>query len=163
MNEPTIEALTRRVHRVERENRRLHKIGAATLAMIAGVVLMGQVEKQTVPKAIEAESFVVRDAKGKLRAILGVWQDGEVRLLLPDQEQRSRAILAVKPDGSPYLGLYDASGKRRIGMAVLQDGMLALGFAHADGKSRAGLSVWPDGSSTMFLADADGRVLWRAP
>ncbi|MFQ5989497.1 MAG: hypothetical protein ACE5K9_06250 [Candidatus Methylomirabilales bacterium] len=162
MNEPTMETLTRRLHRVERENRRLQRIGVATLAMIAAVVLMGQAEKKDVPKAIEAESFVVRDAQGKLRAILGVWQDGEVRLLLPDQEQRSRAILAVKPDGSPYLGLYGEDGKRRIGMAVLPDG-LALGFAHADGKSRAGLSVWPDGSSTMFLADTDGKVIWRAP
>jgi len=42
MNEPTIETLTRRLDRVERENRRLKQAGVVALAVIAVVVLMGQ-------------------------------------------------------------------------------------------------------------------------
>lgn len=158
-----MKTLAQRLDRVERENRRLKRGGAVVLAVVAAVVLMGQATGDKVAKVLEAESFVVRDSKGALRAILGVWEDDEVRLLLPDRNGKSRAILAVKPDGSPYLGLYDKDGKRRIGMAVLQDGMLALGLAYTDDKSRAGLSVGPDGSPRLFLADKAGKVIWSAP
>ncbi len=43
MNDPTMETLTRRLDHLERENRRLKRVGALALAVMAAVVLMGQV------------------------------------------------------------------------------------------------------------------------
>ncbi len=68
MNEPTLE---QRLDRLERENRCLKRAGALALAVIAAVVLMGQATGAKVPKVIEAERFVVRDASGNTRAVLG--------------------------------------------------------------------------------------------
>ncbi len=42
MIDPTMETLTRRLDRVERENRWLKRVGVLALAVIAAVVLMGQ-------------------------------------------------------------------------------------------------------------------------
>ena len=42
MSEPSMETLTRRLDRVERENRLLKRAGVLALAVIAAVMLMGQ-------------------------------------------------------------------------------------------------------------------------
>lgn len=97
MNEPTMEALARRLDRVERENRQLKRVGVVALAVIATVVLMGQTTQQS--KVVEAEQvkanevearkFILRDASGK----------------------EARAELALSADDSPHLTLSDRGGK----------------------------------------------------
>jgi len=42
MNEPTMDKLEQRLDRLERENRRLKRIGVLVVVGIAAVVLMGQ-------------------------------------------------------------------------------------------------------------------------
>ena len=66
-----METLARRLDRVERENRWLKRWGALALAVMAAVVLMGQATGSKVAKVVEAERFVVRDASGNTRAVLG--------------------------------------------------------------------------------------------
>ena len=69
MTETSSDALVRRIERLERENRRFKRKGAAIVVGIVAVLLMGQ----TVPKSrtIEAEKFVLKDKRGKVRAVLG--------------------------------------------------------------------------------------------
>jgi hypothetical protein len=80
MAEPTMETLARRLDRVERENRRLKRTGVVALAVIAAVMLMGQATESKVAKVVEAEKFVLRDAKGEKSADLEVKSDGSVML-----------------------------------------------------------------------------------
>ncbi len=100
MVELEIETLARRLDRVERENRRLKRAGIVAVAVIAAVVLMGQATGSKVAKVVEAERFVVRDASGNTRAVLGstvleTTQTGAVEkrppssLVLFDKEGRS--------------------------------------------------------------------------
>ncbi|MCI0407343.1 MAG: hypothetical protein L0191_02055 [Acidobacteria bacterium] len=87
MKEPTLEDLTHRVGHLERENRRLKRVGAMVALGIAAVVLMGQV--RSTGKVVEAEEFVLQDPAAK-----------------------HRGVLSVLPDGTPDLAFHDSDGKR---------------------------------------------------
>ncbi len=49
MNELTLDKLVQRLDQVERDNQRLRLTGALALAVIAGMVLMGQATPRKVP------------------------------------------------------------------------------------------------------------------
>ncbi len=70
MNHPTMETLARRLDLVERENRWLKQAGVVALAMIAAVVLMGQVKPQS--RTIETEKLIMKDEKGVIRVKLAL-------------------------------------------------------------------------------------------
>ncbi len=63
MNEPTIETLTRRLDKVERENRRMKQAGVVALVVIAAVVLMEQAmggkEQWLFPQSSPGASFCI--------------------------------------------------------------------------------------------------------
>ncbi len=118
MNEPTIETLARRLDRVERQNQRLMRIGAVALAVIVAVVVMGQATWKLAPpgkpgKVVGAEQFIVHDAHGGVRAVLGTLPDGTVRLVLYDRSNpgETRVVLGAGPEGSPTLAFSDKAGK----------------------------------------------------
>ncbi len=118
MNEPTMEALARRLDRVERENRRLKRSGVVALAVIAAIVLMGQAASKLAPpgkpgKIVGAEQFIVHDARGGVRAELGTLPNGTVRLVLYDRGNpgETRVILSAGPENSPALSFSDKAGK----------------------------------------------------
>jgi len=70
MSEPTMETLARRLDGVERENRWLKRAGVLALAVIAAVVLMGQVKPQS--RTIETENLIIKDEKGVIRVKLAL-------------------------------------------------------------------------------------------
>ncbi len=118
MTEPTMETLAGRMDRVERENWWLKQAGVVALAVIAGVVLMGQGIRKTAPpgkpgKMVGAEQFIVHDARGGVRAELGTLPHGTVRLVLYDRGNpgETRVILSAGPEGSPVLSFSDKGGK----------------------------------------------------
>ncbi len=118
MSEPTMETLARRLDRVERENRGLKQAGVVALAVIAGVVLMGQATWKLAPpgkpgKVVGAEQFIVHDARGGVRAELGTLPNGTVRLVLYDRGNpgETRIILSAGPESSPALSFSDKAGK----------------------------------------------------
>ena len=67
MTDLTLESLAGRMNRIERQNRWLKAAAIVAVAVLAAVVCMGQVG---VPKVVEAEEFVLRDAQGQKRAAL---------------------------------------------------------------------------------------------
>jgi len=85
MNEPTINNIVHRLDRLERENRRLKRIGALVLVGIAAVVLMGQAKPSKVPKVIEAQEFVLKDSNGGVRGVLGKISSNMAMGFSPDQ------------------------------------------------------------------------------
>ncbi len=118
MSEATIESLARRVDKVERENRWLKRAGVIALAVIAAIVLMGQAASKLAPpgkpgKVVGAEQFIVHDARGGVRAVLGTLPDGTVRLVLYDRGNpgETRVILSAGPESSPALSFSDKAGK----------------------------------------------------
>jgi hypothetical protein len=69
MGPTTSELLIERLDQLERELRWWRRAGLATFFVLAAVVTMGQLLPTA--RAVEAEKFVLKDAKGKVRAVLG--------------------------------------------------------------------------------------------
>lgn len=174
MNQAIMNNVTQRLEGVERENRRLKRVGAAMVATITAVILMGQVTSPKVPAVVEAEQFVLRDGRGKARAWLNM-SDGSVNFALADKDERTRTLLYVRDDGTdglilathdgqtrvevkvgvsgvPTLSLVDNDGNR-IGMFVLSDGKPALGLVDRTERLRASLGLETDGRVRLMLAD----------
>ena len=112
------ENLSKRLDRLERENRYLKRAGVAALAVIAAGVLMGQGMRKTAPpgkpgKIVGAEQFIVHDARGGVRAELGTLPDGTVRLVLYDRGNpgETRVVLSAGSQDPPALTFSDEAGK----------------------------------------------------
>ena len=101
MNEPTMDKLVQRLDRLEKENRRMKRIGALVAVGIAAVVLMGQARSSKVAKVIEAEKFVLRDTSGQVGAILFTVDEGSPHLEFRDKKRNLRITLGVMSSTSP--------------------------------------------------------------
>jgi hypothetical protein len=139
MSEPTLNPLTQRLDRLERENRRLKIAGAIVLLAVVAVGAMGQVLPKAVPKVLEAERFVLRDTSGKILATLGPSPLGPGLSLYDQSGKIGASLLATLGPNlfGPGLSLFDQSGK--IGASlVLLAGTPTLNFNDQNGKARAG-------------------------
>ena len=65
-----IDQLASRIFRLERQNRWL-KLAALSIATIAGFAVMVGAAPNKEPRIIEAEGFIMRDAKGVARVEMG--------------------------------------------------------------------------------------------
>src|SRR6058998_1260327 len=140
----SMEAVLERLEKLERQNRRLRLAGIALLLSGGAVAVMGQAARspRTVAVAVEARKFVLRDAKGKKRAELGLFLD-KPALVLYDEAERATASLGTFQDitgwalfgareqrlavleatpGGPNLSLYSVEGARRLNIGVLAQG-----------------------------------------
>src|SRR5262249_55437490 len=98
--QPTLEALTRRLDALERGNRRLRRGLGVVLIGGAGLFLMGQgperfVAGTVVAQSVETQSLLIRDATGKVRAVLDADTAGPVSLTFSDKEGRERSAIGV--------------------------------------------------------------------
>jgi len=89
VSDPIHDHLTRRLDRLERENRRLKLLGGLAMLGLAALTVMGQTAPTSVANTLEAERFVLRDNAGNVRATLGLRPDGTAALALADDTQRS--------------------------------------------------------------------------
>lgn len=165
--EERLNRLERRLRHAKRHNRRLLAgAGLAIVACIAYVAWAVGPERvlaqptATAPDEIHARKFVLEDASGKTRAVLGVNENG-VGLYLYDANGKVRTALGRPKDsqrftlGGPYDGsglyLYDANGKVRTTIDVLH-GMPRLHLCDAASQFR----VWLD-EAGLILYDAGGH------
>ena len=130
MKETMMETLVRRLENVERENRRLKRLGALVLALVASVMLMGHVFTDRV---VEAERFVLVDSGGETRAVLAVAKGGS-GLYLYDANETIRAGLVGGVADETGLRLYDTQGNGRAMLTLKTDDSPALAFADKDEK-----------------------------
>jgi hypothetical protein len=142
---------------------------------VVAVVLMGQ----AVPPArtLETEKLVVKDSHGKVRAMLGEFSDEEpFGVLVFDAQQRIRAKLGVQDDGSPVVALADERSVERVtlhqvvGLRVYGNGpSLTLGVNYGnepalqlndkDGWTRAALVLTGSSPAPILkLLDPRGNV-----
>jgi hypothetical protein len=113
---------------------------------------------------LEAEQFVVRDAKGVRRAYLGATADGWACLRMYDEAGNRCASVAVSREGCAHVRLYDGADEPRAALSVFPEG-LGEGLVLRDkaGKPRVTVSVVEDGTGDLSIRDDGGRVTWKAP
>jgi hypothetical protein len=135
-----MEALTERVERLERENRRLKLMGIALALPLVVLICVGAAGK---PRTIVAEQIVVLDSHGHARVTIGT-------------PEVVGAAVAMKPD-APGIWLSDENG---IDRTILTNDGLRIGDSRA--KPLVELSTEPSQSALRFYGP-DGKVSWSAP
>ncbi len=104
MGESTLEILTRRLERLEQQNRFIRRAGAVLGVAVVAFFLMGQASPGG--QVVEAQRFVVRDpSTGKGRAALSLLQDGSVGLSIVALDGRSLSLaqMLAATWGSPFM------------------------------------------------------------
>jgi hypothetical protein len=151
----SLEVLHDEVGRLRRRCRQLTTGLVLLLLGAVGLAAIGQAR----PTVIEAQRFVVKDARGKPRVIVGTF--GETSAVnLYDRDGRARAILQVSADGGSRLAFHDRETKSRAVIYVDPDAATTVGFYGGDQRARAQLIVTADGDATVGLFDRDGNPAW---
>ncbi len=176
MIEPTVGTLAQRLNIMERQNRRLKRMGMVILAGATVLTLMGQAR---LSRTVEAEKFILKDASGKVRAEIGMGEkgpalrfraeDGKFRiglglvgdehgLFLLDANERKQATLGVGSLG-PALMLYDNKGKRRMVFGMSKGAQPLFELAGTNEVWRVRLLVTDTGSALDFQDSRGQRQL----
>jgi hypothetical protein len=179
MSEPIPDELSQRLVRLERESHRLRRMsrlamGVAVVGAIAGIMALSFLAQLGVfqSRVVEAERFVVKDSRGKIRGILGIVdkalrrelfrQYPEIldRLSPQEREEAQRELDQAPTLGLSFLGEQGAPG---IGLSSNENGsFLLLGqqvslsalreqASLTIGNSTKGISLTSSGSGDSFL------------
>jgi hypothetical protein len=156
-----------RIERLEEQNRRLKRGALACLVAIASFGLMGQVQRKparaptpapapALPKNIEAESFVLKDSSGRVRAELSMGGSGP-SLKLRDQSGTALVNLSLNDEApaGPFLLLSDPQHHAGLSISILQGAGSQLTLTGERADIQAHIGVTPDGT-TLALSDHDG-------
>lgn len=152
--------LPERIERIERDNRRTRILGCTALVFLAAFLLLGLAKQK--PRILEAESIILRDEAGQIRARLEVKDDMQ-GIGLYDKKGNLRIGVSLAPDGSPIMCLYDEEGQGRV---LLEKGFgdsWSLAFSGVEGKDEAVLGVDFKGNPYLHFFDKDGKKIWSAP
>lgn len=152
--------VTKRIERLEKQNRMLKQTFLVLATLAACAILMGQAPPS---RTIEANEFLLKDASGKVRARLTLAIGGGPSLSLLDEAERVRAVLAIN-NGIPKIGLLDGNGESRVNLFA-DAGVSGLTVKDQTGRSRAQLAI-DDGEPFVRLYDAKekpGAVLRVTP
>lgn len=162
-------ALEARLGRLERQNRWLKRsVGLAVAAAGLALVLGGPRPGQAQPggeKSIEAERFVLRDAHGKKRAVLGI-AGGTSRdstpptLALYDENEKPRLMISASAEDGAEIALGSelkpTSGFRpRLILSVSAAGRGGVVWRDEEGKIR--LRLWLDEDDRPHLVIQDSK------
>jgi hypothetical protein len=142
------DAVSARLDRLERESRRWRRVALGSWLAIAALLLLGQSPPRAArppspTRTVEAERFVLRDARGRAGATLG-WEAGDTpRLTLHDPSGQPRAMLTVGAGGAPGLTLVDTDGVTvRAALVVGPDGAPGFALFDAAGKPRLAAALF---------------------
>lgn len=189
MSEEVPDRLIERLDRLDRTNRRWKLISGATAVALAGIVLVAAAAPRVphldqggppVLNEVRAQRFLLVDASGKLRAVLGAATGGAVSLGLLDNDDKIRSVLIVDATGTPRLEMLGADETRRVvlsvfpnrpglglfgegarGGAILDvaaDGTVTFGLTDRKEYTRAGRLLHPDGTALLNLSDTAQTV-----
>lgn len=158
-----------RLEKLEEQNRRLKRGALACLVAVASFGLMGQSQRKParpptpapapafiMPKNIEAESFVLKDVNGRVRAELSMSGTGP-SFKLRDQSGTPLVTLSLNDDApaGPFLLLSDPQHKAGLSMSILAGAGSQLTLTGERPDIQARIGVAPDGT-TLALSDQDG-------
>lgn len=147
-------AVTERLNKLERQNRRLRAGVLAMALAVSAVFLTASLPLPWTVRTVRAQKFVLVDAGGKTRAVLTSGKNGNPSFSLYDAKERPRATLALKS-----FRLFDANGKVRVTLSSSGEWWFAphLILSGDKGTSRLGLyGPGGDAGSEIDLSDASG-------
>jgi PHD/YefM family antitoxin component YafN of YafNO toxin-antitoxin module len=164
MDKPTLDALSQRVDRLERESRWWKGLASLALALLGIVTLLGATAGKKTKSSVElrVQRLVLVDKVEKARAELLITADNQPSLFLADEAGKPRLMLSLTRYGQPSLSFADAGGTRRVVLGVDLYGSV-LRFTDDAGNPRAALVVPAEGEPELELMSRDDKVLWRAP
>jgi hypothetical protein len=163
------------VERLEKENRRLKQGALAFLLLIASVGLMAQTKQKPSapsssqrqkgrapapapagPTAVEAQSFILKDLNGHVRAELGL-TGSTPSLKFKDESGSALVTLALNTDapGGPLLLLSDPQHHAAVALSVLEHAGPQLSLTGERADIQLHMGVAPDGT-TLELSDKNG-------
>lgn len=159
-----LEALSRRVERLEHANRRWRGLAGGALALLGMVVLLGAAanKKTKSPAEVRAQRLVLVDKADKERAELRMLSDDQPGLVLADDAGKPRLMLALSQYGEPTLSFADVGGTRRLVLSLDLYGTM-LRLTDDAGNPHAALIVPSEGEPELELLSKDDKVLWHAP
>src|SRR3954464_6870780 len=149
--------LEQRIDLLERQNRRF-RYALTLLAVAAGLgaalVSIGAARREPAPKVVEAQSFNLVDAAGKVRATLLATEAGP-RLRFLDAQGKNRVSIGCEDGGAAFVTLLDATEQPRL-LCVASDSQTLLQTFAASHEARAGIGMQGDASGVQ-LFDAKGH------
>lgn len=164
---PEKQPLEIRIERLERQNQLFRRGALTCLIALVSIGLMGQTkrprkapatapEAPVVPDKIEAQSFILKDGNGKIRAELSMAGTGPTFKLL-DESGTPLMTLSLN-DGSPQgpmMRFSDPQHNAGVSLSVLEGMGSQLSLMGARPDIQARIAVAPDGTS-LEMSDADG-------
>lgn len=135
-----------------------------------------------VPKEISAQSFVVKDDQGNVRASLGfdkrgdrtslaIWNKGKSaalslsvddshtpRIVFENSKGEALLDIGIMGDESPVFIMRDRQGNRRLIARVKEDGVTGLSLNDAKGKNRMSMLANANGEPMILLKDKSERL-----
>src|SRR5262249_13684109 len=111
----------------------------------------------TGPRVVEAESFVLRGADGRKKAVLGTNDDDRPLFALLGEQEEPRVSLHLL-DGQAKLDFQDEKGTPRLSLAVTEDGGVAASFSNEEGQCQLMLAILHQGGGpSVVLYDETGN------
>jgi hypothetical protein len=171
---PALRHILERLDAVERQNRRMKRAGMATAGIIAAIVLMGQAQPETPPASkkntvLEAEQFIVRDAKGRRRGLFGLDHPespghSPVRIGLYN-EGSSSAVMYLSDGFGGVTVTSGAEGKARRSVQLFANPQEGTGMKAGKTARQTGvlLQIDPRGTAALSMKDNAGKVVFSAP
>jgi len=101
-----------RLKKLEKENRRIKKMGIVTVVFASVLFISGQARTN---KIVEANEFILKDGNGKARARLSMFAP------FRDPDSAASAENTLMQKDIPNLSCYDAEGHPRIFIAAFQE------------------------------------------
>jgi hypothetical protein len=183
-----MQAICHRVDKLERENRKLRWCALVLLLSASTLILMGQAKPAN--RIIEAQKFVLKDDKGKIRAWMGLYGTGSEIVLGNDSAQPMMRLLVstdagnlhfygshkggmtlAVDSGDPSLSIVGSDGSGGAAIAFSKEGPAFTltdgnGFSAVEGatqlKNQSGGTTQTTAASVVLL-DKTKKVLWQAP
>jgi hypothetical protein len=186
---PDMQAIVKRMDKLERQNRRLKFGGFVILGALSAVVLMGQAAPAA--KVIEAQKFVLKDADGNVRGWFGAYAAGS-ELILGNAKKQPQMRLMASEDGSdlhffgsrnggmtlsvnsgnPKIAIAGADGNGGVAIRFSEAGPSVTvndraGFSAVIGatqlKSQARSEARATSAASVVLFDRDKNAIWQSP
>jgi hypothetical protein len=145
MMDETLHSITERLENLEKQNRKLRLGLIVILLAAAAIMLMGQA---SVPRTVEAQQFVLKDAKGKTRAQLYLTDTGP-KFHLYASDGKIRAVVGATEDGGSLV-LADSQATTKLLLATTNVDDIPEVYSQSEGIH---MFVTPSGPSILVSDD----------
>jgi hypothetical protein len=155
-NEVATDVTNERIQRLERDCRCL--IAIVVVALVGTLVLVADGSGLFRRRGtVEAESFVLRNRAGTVRARFGLKWNGSPEVALLDSQGRNLLTLETLVDESASVTL-SSKGEPRATLFTHIDGSSFLKFVNREGEDSLSLYVAPDNETGMVLNNKERAV-----